>query len=644
MSRGGGGDARSRPATSLSAGGPGRLYRTLRHAAPRQLLWRARREVRSRLPAAWTAPAVPEEVPRRRAEADGELLAALPHTRRHGSAEKRAREVVEGRFRFVGRERRHPREVSWDAPEMPRLWRFHLHYFDYAVDLAEAASGRLGGTARRRLRELQKDWIRSNPPGRGDAWHPYPTSVRLVNWLRAELLLERSGSSGQEDEASRDAVLRSLYAQARAVSADPELDVPGNHLVRNARALLFAGHFFAGDEPEGWTGRARSLLARAVDEQVLEDGGHFERSPAYHVQVLGDFLDLVPLFGPDDPLRADLAEAIRAMARWLRRMRHPDGSLPQFHDGGRWPEADLDALLEGVDALVRSPTASKEDGKAELLAPSGYALLRPAAGALAVLDIGPPGPEHLPAHAHCSLLSLELSLAGERVLVNAGTYGYAAGPDRDAFRGTAAHNTVQVGREEQSEIWSSFRIGRRARALEPFLDQEGDGAVAVRGGYRGFDGNRVRHRRELVQGPGPLWTVVDTLDGPVDERLEVTARWRLAPEATLATLEGPVANVVRGGAELTVRSAEGRWRVEEGTVAPAPGRREPCRVLCLDAAATGGVRVACLLSAGRVAPTVEATENLGHQDAAAPEWRWRLRAAGEPLVLAFPGSKETTTP
>ena len=46
--------------------------------------------------------------------------------------------------------------------------------------------------------------------------------------------------------------------------------------------------------------RARSC-GRSCPRQVLEDGGHVERSPLYHALVLEDLLDCVALAGAARP-------------------------------------------------------------------------------------------------------------------------------------------------------------------------------------------------------------------------------------------------------------------------------------------------------------------------------------------------------
>src|SRR5690606_33541669 len=106
-------------------------------------------------------------------------------------------------------------------------------------------------------------------------------------------------------------------------------------------------------------------------------------------------------------------------------------------------------------------SAVSAPARSELLGASGYA--RVLEGELALfVDVAAVGPDHLPGHAHADTLSMELSLFGQRVLVNSGTPLYAAGSERLRIRSTEAHNTLVVAGENSSEVWDSFRVARRA--------------------------------------------------------------------------------------------------------------------------------------------------------------------------------------
>ncbi|WP_227977940.1 heparinase II/III family protein [Arenimonas daejeonensis] len=148
----------------------------------------------------------------------------------------------------------------------------------------------------------------------------------------------------------------------------------------------------------------------------------------------------------------------------------------------------------------------------QYLKDSGYARL--ATGpALLLADVAPVGPDYLPGHAHADSLSFELSLHGRRVLVNGGTSTYQAGSERLRQRGTAAHNTVEVDGQDSSEVWSAFRVARRARVHDVTNSRDGSALFlsAHHDGYHRLPG-RVRHHRSWRLLPGSL-EVSDVLSG-----------------------------------------------------------------------------------------------------------------------------------
>src|ERR1035441_7441562 len=64
--------------------------------------------------------------------------------------------------------------INWQAPGTTRLWRYNLHYFDYALDLALLAKRRKDEKVAALLGRLFSDWINANPISEGVGWHSYP--------------------------------------------------------------------------------------------------------------------------------------------------------------------------------------------------------------------------------------------------------------------------------------------------------------------------------------------------------------------------------------------------------------------------------------------------------------------------------------
>ena len=381
------------------------------------------------------------------------------------------------RFRFLGQEGELREPADWNDPAQTKLWLYNLHYFD---DLNARDS-----EARRDWHQsLIRRWVAENLPGFGNGWEPYPTSLRIVNWIKWAL---RGNTLEQE-------AVQSLAVQARWLRRNLEYHLLGNHLLANAKALVFAGAFFEGSEADEWDRKGRQLLERELDEQVLSDGGHFELSPMYHLIILEDLLDLINLEQLlSRAVPRQWYDTAQRMLRWAAVMRHPDGQVPFFNDAAMDvapPPVQLDTYAKQLGLTV---TSSANDSA--FLSESGYA--RVSRGlAMLFVDVAKVGPDYLPGHAHADSLSFELSLAGRRILVNAGTSTYEPDNLRAWQRGTSAHNTMRINWVDSSEMWAAFRVARRAAVSVQEVRLEGSEAAitAFHDGYRRLAGAPVHQR------------------------------------------------------------------------------------------------------------------------------------------------------
>lgn len=517
-----------------------RYFHTVRHLRPCQVYGRVFRLLGS--------PRVSLAPPAARRKPEGEWV---PPARREPSM------LGPARFRFLNEERKIEGQAAWNDPAAPKLWLYNLHYFD---DLnARDARGRAVWHA-----ALIRRWVAENPPAAGNGWEPYPTSRRIVNWIKWVL----------DGGALTDEAVHSLAVQARCLASRLETHLLGNHLFANAKALVFAGLFFEGKEADRWFAKGLEILRREVPEQILADGGHFERSPMYHSLILEDLLDLINLAQAYGGRLKALAcvplsewdETAGRMLAWLAAMCHPDNEIALFNDAAVGIAPSPRELEAYARRLGLGPAASPHDGVTHL-SESGYVRIE-GPDAVIFLDVGPLGPDCLPGHGHADTLSFEVSLFGSRVIVDAGTSRYDECPQRLFERGTRAHNTVVVDDADSSEVWSSFRVARRAKPLGLRIAGS-DGTTTVEcahDGYRRLPGGVV-HRRRWIVGSGWL-RVEDALEGRFRT---AQARFLLHPSVAKASQD----LVVPGSpADFGVWRLAGarpvRWRVEGGN-----GRFEP---------------------------------------------------------------------
>ncbi|MBL8200272.1 MAG: alginate lyase family protein [Chromatiales bacterium] len=560
----------------------GLYWETLRHLKPSQLAWQLLRRA-SPLPAHRPVGA----------EAVRDGVRPRPFARPVVPA------VGAAEISFLNRARPlDPDAMDWASRDAPKLWRYNLHYFDYLHWPVYPAAAKA---------RLIDSWIAGHPAPAGDGWEPYPLSLRAVNWIRWWLT---EPASQPVPTAWRD----SLATQLAGLETRLEYHLLANHLVKNGKALLFGGLFFNGPRADRWRELGLRILVREAGEQLLPDGGHYERSPMYHCIVLEDYLDAVNLLRACPgvvPAAAEatlVAAATRALG-FLAGITAGDGRIPLFNDSAFGIAPEPDELLAYGERLgiapvgaasaatpfppESSPRVSGGKGVAAEAAPTriefpntGYYGYRHAGESL-IVDCGPVGPDYQPGHAHCDTLSFELCVAGRRVVVDTGVWGYEADELRDYVRRTASHNTVALDGAEQSGIWGAFRVARRARPLSPTLQAGPDGSLEFRGahdGYRRLPDQPVHSRRIRMQRGGP-WEVFDLISGAGGGTHRALGYLHLGPDLEV-TAEGPGTFLLRhpaAGLLLRVSVTGGsQTRLESGYHFPEFGLRRDNKIIIIE--------------------------------------------------------------
>ena len=390
-----------------------------------------------------------------------------------------------GRFVAFGHERQFGTPGFWEAGADGLLFCFHLHGF---APLADYASGPRTESGDRFWQGVIEDWRDQCSRPRGPGWHPYPTSERVIAWTRAL-------STGESwPDRLREWLASEIWRQGRYLLRSVEHDIGGNHVLRNALAICHAGAVY----PESnLLGRGLALLRREVGSQFLGDGAHQERSTSYHRRLTGELIDLRAILLADASTPAPWLDRVIAAAEgWQESIAGPDGRLPMLNDA--WDGPPL-------------PLASSRRPAIQHLADSGHVVLRHARDQL-LIDVGPISPRHLPPHAHADALSFNLWIDGDPVIVDRGAFTYS-GSRRNEFRGTAAHNTVEVDGADQCEFWGDFRAAFHPRVVTAEPLRIGDAGIvsAAHDGYLRLD-DPVLHRRTFVWVPGDGIVIVDLLE------------------------------------------------------------------------------------------------------------------------------------
>ena len=207
--------------------------------------------------------------------------------------------------------------ADWNTESPSKLWVYNLQYFEDL--LGEGAQNKHAFH-----RQLLHRWADENPVGVGNGWEPYPTSLRIVNILKAWL-----GGFDLDDK-----LLNSVFSQASFLSNVLEKHLLGNHYFVNLKALLFAGVIFKNTR---WVTMAEKGLLGEIPEQILQDGAHFELSPMYHSLILVDMLDMLNLsraypVGMSNQLIGLLVANIPNMLTFMEAMTHSSDGVSFFND------------------------------------------------------------------------------------------------------------------------------------------------------------------------------------------------------------------------------------------------------------------------------------------------------------------------
>lgn len=369
---------------------------------------------------------------------------------------------------------------DWNTPQQEKLWLYNLHYFD---DLnAENAIDRKNWHD-----DLINKWIAENPYSSGNAWEPYPNSLRIVNWVKWSL----------QGNRLNELQLQSLALQAEHLSKTVEWHILANHLFANAKALIFAGLFFDTSESKKWLDLGLKIYKKEIDEQVLADGANFELTPMYHAIFLEDLLDIYQLiiicYANTDLIdREHLQNKIQKMLEWLKYLSHPDGEISFFNDAAFGIASTYENLSHYAENLKINIELT--DIRDVNLTDSGYISVEREAYKF-IMDVAEVGPSYQPGHAHADTLSFELSILGSRFIVNSGISQYGLGAERLYQRGTSAHNTIEIDQQNSSEIWSGFRVARRVRPKVDALHYDNNKIINFSASYKSLTG--ATHNRSV---------------------------------------------------------------------------------------------------------------------------------------------------
>lgn len=403
-------------------------------------------------------------------------------------------------FTFLNISHQFKTVIDWNFSTYGKLWTYNLNYFDFLhqQEISKEEGLRL-------IHDFidQQDKIK-------DGLEPYPISLRGINWIKF------LSQYKIEDQKIDD----TLYTHYYILMGNLEYHLLGNHLLENGFSLLFGAYYF--QDSKLYT-KAKKILTKELDEQILDDGAHFELSPMYHQLMLFRVLDCINLVKnnsyKNQELLLFLEKKAEVMLGWLNTMTFKNGDIPLFNDSTNNIAPTTEQLNSYALALGLNQQSLTINHQ---LSDSGYRKMVHEKYEL-IMDVGNIGPDYIPGHAHADTFNFELYVDNKPFIVDTGLSTYEKNKLRQLERSTVSHNTVTLNNEDQSQVWDGFRVADRAYITQ--LEENLKSIKAMHNGYK----RRMNafHEREFVFERNSI-RIIDKIDSDRDH--EAMARLHFHPD------------------------------------------------------------------------------------------------------------------
>jgi hypothetical protein len=619
----------------------------LRKMSPAELAWRTR-DLVYRTAWAWAVLRPKPSAPRKGASfsaplPEGALSLVAPAAR--AGVLRAADEIMGGRFEVLGTARHDMASPDWalDPSTGKRVplgaYCFRTDFRDEAVtgnvkqiwELSRlhhitvlAAAYALSGEAlyaERAARHL-RSWWQANPWLSGVNWASgIEVGIRLISLAWARRLLAGWEGAPATFEQDPQAVEQIWQHQAYLARFHSRGSSANNHAIAEAAGLLVGALAFGWyPESERWAARAAAWLEADLRDNTFPSGVNREMAFDYH----GFVAELVLVAGAEAdragaPLSDGAWEVIARMLDVVAATADTKLKPPRYGDGddgralvldpgadrweallalGRsvcgapswWPTTGEGALSALLGALCsKHPVHNRPPTRPAHFADAGLSVLRAKAPdgqeIWCRLDSGPHGFLSIAAHAHADALSLEVRHGGVEVLSDPGTYCYHSEPAwRSYFRSTVAHNTLELGRRDQSVAGGPFLWSTHAtsRLLALRIGEEGGGEwSAEHDGYASLS-PPATHKRTVRLSPSGTLEIVDEVATAGEHAIRLA--FHFGPQVRVEQAEpGALRLNWAGGGALLVLAQPLSWSVARGQAdpplgwySPSFGLKQPC--------------------------------------------------------------------
>jgi len=392
--------------------------------------------------------------------------------------------------------------------------------------------------------DIVKDWLNANPYPLGVNWTSgIELAIRIANLIWGMSLLEGYNFSAKDKEI----INRFVWFHARHLFRYPsKYSSNNNHSIAEAFALFLIGIYFPHlENAQKWKNFGKKVIEHECIRQILPDGGSYEYSTTY-LSFVYDFFLLFKIVCDKNKIDYDrkIDKRLKNACDYIYSLMDSKGNIPNIGDQdsailvnfGLSNHENFQSILntgalifdrpefkqknfpdfktcmlfgdlflrknEGQKDQEKYPMVSKQK-KSRLLKESGLSIIRENTSIGEIVFVGNATPLGMPplyAHGHLDALSFTLSVGGQEVFIDPGTYLYHSGGKwRRYFRSTAAHNTIRINEKDMTDMPGEFMFGKPYQITEHSLLEE-DNKLVWRAGHDAYVKfkNPVYHTRQVI--------------------------------------------------------------------------------------------------------------------------------------------------
>ena len=425
-------------------------------------------------------------------------------------------------FNFLNKTKNLNKPIDWNINSVSRLWRFNLHYF-YCLRkfIIKYLEKDFSCDDFKEYIYLIDSWIDFHLNKYGDGWHSYTISLRIRNWIWFLRFFPNLSSNK---------IKESLWIQINWLYENREYHLGGNHLLENLITLIFGSLQFKGQKAELIFSECLTELEDELNKQILEDGGHEERSCSYHLMILQNLCELGLVLQSFKKIRPIwLINCIKIMTEWSYKVKLNCNKYPRLNDSIYSEEINIETIINlSFSYLEQTIYVKKSDYfhfrlcefvlkdknlklvsfneyKSNYQIPqivdlheTGWSILRPNNSWEIIFKSGKSGPNHLLGHSHSDLYTFDVFYNGKLLIGETGTSKYELSNIRNYERSADSHNIMQFAIKKKKylekindwhqplEVWNSFRVARKPKIINRSYGINLDKIIWARGVYSPF--------------------------------------------------------------------------------------------------------------------------------------------------------------